>query len=89
MNQQASHFVAMIHLLWTLLSPKTTYTLRALLCRAFDCNGLLSVESVPDYAEMLSHLSTAKKIFNFEPSIKTNPAAGVVPTVHILDVYLM
>lgn len=63
--------------------------IKALLRRAFDCNGLLSVESVPDYAEILAHLSTAKKIFNFDPSIKTDLAAGVLPTVHILDVYLI
>lgn len=81
--------MAMIHLLWTLLSLRTPYIIQALLRRAFDCNGLLSVESVPDFAEMLAHLSTAKKIFNFDLSIKTNLAAGVLPTVHILDVYLI
>lgn len=75
----------MIDFLWTFLSPKTS---QALLRRAFECNGLLSVESVPDYAEMLAHLSTAKKIFNFDPSIKTKLTAGALPTVHILDVYL-
>jgi len=86
MKQQTSHFVAMIHL-WSLLSSKTTYTLWALLHSTVMGCSVLS-----QYLTMLKcfhTLAQQKKIFNFEPSIKTNPAAGVVPTVHILDVYLL